>query len=86
MLRKLRRVIVSEGYMISTFPKSGFAFLKVRDGRELGSYNFELAPFASGSSLLDTGETSVLISMVQGPSCVSSTLNVCLARAGMRTG
>lgn len=44
--------------------------------------NFEFAPFASGSSTLDAVETSVLISIVQGPSCVSSTLNVCLPSRG----
>jgi hypothetical protein len=50
------------------------------------THNFEFAPSASGSNPTDLGETSVLISIVHGPSCVSSTLNVCRARAGMRTG
>lgn len=50
------------------------------------TYNFSLAPFASGSSRRLLGEMPVVISTVHGPSYVSSTLNVCLARAGMRTG
>jgi hypothetical protein len=50
------------------------------------SYNFALAPSASGCAPGAMGEISVLISTVQGPSCESSTLNVWRARAGMRTG
>jgi hypothetical protein len=50
------------------------------------THNFELAPLASGSDPGAFGETSVLISMVQGPSSYeSSTLKVWQARAGIRT-
>lgn len=48
--------------------------------RGQGTHNFESMPGP------DAGEASALISTVQGPSHVSSTLNVCLAFAGMRTG
>jgi hypothetical protein len=55
-------------------------------GRYVSPYNFALAPSASGCAPGAMGEIFVLISTVQGPSCVSSTLNVWRARAGMRTG
>ena len=57
-----------------------------KEERALITHNFELAPLASGSDPGAFGETSVLISMVQGPSSYeSSTLKVWRARAGIRT-
>ena len=51
-----------------------------------GVHNLSFGPLASGSSRPLFGETRVDISMGHGPSWLSSTLSVCLALAGTRTG
>ena len=69
--------------LFSWHSDSGFRGWESTRQIDRSTHNFELA---SLSKPADMGETSVLISIVQGPSWVSSTLNVCRALAGMRTG